>query len=103
MSRAKPVSISEITALVKESARAAGFELAGVAPVRGFPELEYFPDWIAAGKAGEMTYLEARNEAGELKRASLSSAVPWARSVIVCAINYNTAQPYSTEVSDPER
>jgi epoxyqueuosine reductase len=50
-----------------------------------------------------MKYLESRNEAGQLKRASLHSAVPWARSVIVCAANYNTAKPYSTEVNDPER
>jgi epoxyqueuosine reductase len=50
-----------------------------------------------------MKYMEARDEAGQLKRASLRSAVPWARSVIVCAINYNTAHPYSTQVGDPER
>jgi epoxyqueuosine reductase len=50
-----------------------------------------------------MKYLEARDEAGQLKRASLRSAAPWARSVIVCAINYNTAHPYSTQVNDPER
>jgi epoxyqueuosine reductase len=28
---------------------------------------------------------------------------PWARSVIVCAINYNTDHPYSTERHDPSR
>jgi len=28
---------------------------------------------------------------------------PWARSVIVCAINYNTDHPYSTELHDPSR
>jgi epoxyqueuosine reductase len=43
-----------------------------------------------------MKYLEARNEAGDLKRASLAIAAPWARSVVVCALNYNTDQPYST-------
>ncbi len=43
-----------------------------------------------------MRYLEARNEAGDLKRASLANAAPWARSVVVCALNYNTDQPYST-------
>src|SRR5437016_1069963 len=67
------------------------------------PELNYFPEWIAAGHAGEMKYMEARDEAGRLKRASLRHAVPWARSVVVCAINYNTAQPYSTEVNDSQR
>ena len=88
---------------VKQAARDAGFDLAGIAPVRDFPELEHFPAWIAAGHAGEMKYLESRNHAGELKRASLPAAVPWARSVIVCAINYNTAQPYSTQVTDSDR
>jgi len=89
--------------LVKRTARQAGFELAGIAPVRDLPELNYFPDWIEAGYAGEMKYMEARDEAGELKRASLRSTAPWARSVIVCANNYNTAHPYSTEVDDAER
>jgi epoxyqueuosine reductase len=97
----KPVSA--ISAFVKQAARDAGFELAGVAPVAEFPELGHFPEWIAAGHAGEMQYLEKRDEAGNLKRASLRSAVPWARSVIVCALNYNTAHPYSTETQDPDR
>jgi epoxyqueuosine reductase len=93
--------VSEITALVKQAAHDAGFELSGIAPVRDLPELNHFPDWIKAGHAGDMKYLEARDEAGQLKRASLQSTAPWARSVIVCAINYNTAHPYSTQVSDP--
>jgi epoxyqueuosine reductase len=93
----------EITAAVTKSAMDAGFELAGVAPVGDAPELEYFPRWIAAGHGGEMKYLEARDEHGRLKRASLAHAAPWARSVVVCAINYNTAQPYSTEVEDSTR
>ena len=47
--------------------------------------------------------MESRDEAGQLKRASLRPTAPWARSVIVCAINYNTAHPYSTQVDDPQR
>jgi epoxyqueuosine reductase len=80
---------------IKHLARDAGFDLCGIAPVRDFGELSVFPSWIADGKQGEMKYLEARDEAGELKRASLARVAPWARSVIVCAINYNTAHPYS--------
>src|SRR5439155_18884073 len=94
---------THISALVKQLAHDAGFELAGVASVRKHPELQHFEPWIDAGYAGEMKYLETRDEAGNLKRGSLASAIPWARSVIVCAINYNTAQPYSTEFSDPDR
>jgi epoxyqueuosine reductase len=88
--------ISSISALVKRAALAAGFDLAGIAPVRDFPELNHFKKWIAAGHAGEMKYMEARDDNGGLKRASLQTVIPWARSVIVCAINYNTSQPYST-------
>ncbi len=91
---------AEITDVVTKAATEAGFELVGVAPVDDAPELEYFPRWIDAGHAAEMKYLEARDEQGRLKRASLAHAAPWARSVVVCAINYNTAQPYSTQAPD---
>ena len=47
--------------------------------------------------------MEARDEAGRLKRTTLQSVAPWARSVIVCAINYNTARPYSTQAHDPQQ
>src|SRR5271167_2070338 len=96
------LSGAEIKAAVTLAACDAGFELVGVAPVDDAPELEYFPRWIAEGHAGEMKYLEARDEQGRLKRASLAHAAPWARSVVVCAVNYNTAQPYSTEVSEKD-
>ena len=94
--------ISSVASSIKNAALAAGFDLAGVAPVRAFAELEYFPQWIADGHAGEMKYLEGRDDTGQLKRVSLRSAAPWARSVVVCAINYNTAQPYSTQVNDAQ-
>ena len=88
---------SDLPIRIKQCARDAGFDLCGIAPVRDFAELHVFPTWIADGKHGEMKYMEARDDAGELKRASLARVAPWARSVIVCAVNYNTAQPYSTE------
>src|SRR3954463_8509758 len=91
---------------IRSFALAEGFDLCGIVSVddqAAPPELEYFEEWIAEGRAGEMEYLKSRNEAGELKRAALRNAVPWVRSVVVCAINYNADQPYSTEASDPER
>jgi epoxyqueuosine reductase len=83
-----------------QAAAEAGFDVAGIAPVEDSPELEYFPCWIAEGHAGEMKYLEGRDQQGRLKRASLANVAPWARSVVVCALNYNTAQPYSTQAPD---
>jgi epoxyqueuosine reductase len=85
--------ISDVKAIVKRAAEQAGFDLVGIAPATDAQELRHFPEWIAAGRAGEMKYLEA----------SLARVAPWARSVVVCAINYNTANPYSTQVHDPSR
>ena len=86
------VSSGEIKRLASE----VGFDLAGVAGIAETQEHRFFAQWLAEGYAGEMGYLEKCNEAGELKRASLVNAAPWARSVIVCALNYNSDQPYST-------
>jgi epoxyqueuosine reductase len=93
--------LTDLPTRIKRCARDAGFDLCGIAPVRDFGELHAFPVWIADGKHGEMKYMEARDKTGELKRASLDRVAPWARSVVVCAINYNTAHPYSTE-AQPE-
>jgi len=93
--------LSSLSIRIKECASHVGFDLCGIAPVADFAELQAFPPWIADAKHGEMKYMEARNDVGDLKRASLARVAPWARSVVVCAINYNTAQPYSNQ-SQPE-
>jgi epoxyqueuosine reductase len=93
---ALPQSAFQLISEIKRMALDAGFDLAGVAGVAETWEHRFFPEWLASGYGGEMRYLEARNEAGELKRASLANAAPWARSVIVCALNYNGDAPYST-------
>ncbi len=96
-------SISDVKQIVRRAAESAGFDLVGIAPATDAADLKHFSEWIDAGRAGEMKYMEARDERGDLKRASLARVAPWARSVIVCAINYNTANPYSTQVHDPTR
>lgn len=88
---------------IQQFARQVGFDLCGIAPVRDFRELDCFPAWIAAGYQGEMEYMESRDDSGKLKRAALARVASWARSVIVCALNYNTAHPYSTQVEDRAR
>jgi len=80
---------------LEQLARAQGFQLAGVAavPESGSAEAKQAQDrfsaWIAAGRAGEMDYLKRSDDAGELLRGDLRRAIPWARSVVVCALNYN--------------
>ncbi len=94
--------------LVAALAREAGFSKAGIAPVpppgdpSDYPELAYFENWIEDGHAGEMEYLKRRDQDNRLLRSSLRVAIPWARSVIVCAANYNADAPKSTDPAPPD-
>lgn len=99
------LTLHHLSQAIKDAATSAGFDLAGVAPVReeDFPEIAAFEEWIESGHAAEMKYMETRTESGELRRRSARNAAPWARSVVACAINYNTARPYSINVNDPQR
>jgi epoxyqueuosine reductase len=99
------VFAEELAEAAKRAAADAGFDLAGVAPVRteDLPELSAFIEWVDAGRAGEMKYLETRTETGDLRRVSATHAAPWVRSMVVCALNYSADRPYSVEASDPER
>ncbi len=96
------VNAEERTEWVVGKARIIGFDLCGVAPAEKFEELQQLPEWLARDYAGEMKYLR------DPRRGDPSLALDGARSIIVCALNYRTAQPYSTEVpasaaGDPPR
>jgi epoxyqueuosine reductase len=79
----------ECTGRVIEISRAVGFDHCGIAPAEEFPELAHLEEWLARGYAGEMRYLR------DARRRSPSHVVQGARSVIVCALNYNTSLPNS--------
>ena len=100
---------AELVDWVRGVALREGFDLAGVAAAPaanhddGQLTAERFVGWVEAGRAGEMEYLKRRSETGELLRSSARVAVPWARSVVVCAMNYNAAGPKSTEQAEADR
>lgn len=81
------------TARLRERARVIGFDLCGVAPAAEFDELRHFSEWLARGYAGEMQYLH------DPRRKNLRGAFSGIRSVIVCAMNYNSAPPHSNNFS----
>jgi len=91
---------------IEQRARAVGFDLAGVAAVptpASAPALEdeqRYGEWIGAGYAGEMDYLKRTDDAGDYLRGDPRRSMPWARSVIVCAVNYNAAAPKSIDPAD---
>jgi epoxyqueuosine reductase len=87
----------QLTALAQK----AGFDLAGVVALEADAASDasepYLEQWIASGHAGEMEYLKRRNDDDQLLRSSIQAAFPWARSVVVCAANYNSAAPTSID------
>ncbi len=85
------MTAEEQTRCVVELAQAQGFDLCGVAPAEECEELGFLPEWLAQGYAGEMEYLR------DPRRRSPERVLAGARSLIVCALNYNTPLPYSTE------
>ena len=70
-----------------------GFDLCGVADVTTAAEMGDLREWLERGYAGEMQYLH------DDRRPDPRRVVEEARSAIVVALNYNTANPYSTEAA----
>lgn len=88
-----------LTQAIKQKALQLGFDRMGVAPAEPVPDLQYYIDWVEAGYAGEMGYMERDPE----RRSDVTRVVPQAKSVVVCAMNYHTDYPLSTERNDPQR
>ena len=58
--------------------------------------------WVAAGRAGSMSYLERRGEDGRLTRSQVQIPFPWARSALVCFASYAAPEaPLSTKAQNP--
>ncbi len=85
----------KLTQELRRFAMQLGFDLFGVAPVQQSPELLFFDAWLRRGYAGSMRWLWKQKE----KRQNPQLIVPDAKSVIVCATNYNTNAPYSDEAA----
>jgi len=83
-------------ARVLELARAAGFDLAGIAPLRPPRDAGRFRDWLAAGFHGEMGWLERNAERIEDPRRVLSEG----RSMLVVALAHSRP---ATALSDGAR
>ena len=79
------------SASLKQQALALGFDVCGVAPATALPELQFLPEWLARGYAGDMIYLHKSAQT----RSDIRNFLPSARSVIVAGAIYNTAGPGS--------
>lgn len=80
-----------ITEWIGERAGELGFAECGVVRADRFPELARNEEWLARGYAGEMRYLR------DARRDDIRQAMPGVRSVIVCALVYNTEHPRTAQ------
>jgi epoxyqueuosine reductase len=80
---------AELTILLKQKALELDFSLSGICPATPPPGLALFDEWLAAGYAGQMHYLANRREA----YADPKSVLDGARSIVMLAMNYLTAEP----------
>ena len=82
-----------LTRRIKSQGTALGFDLVGVSPVQAPVHRESFADWLRQGFHGEMAYLPRTAE----KRMHPGEFLPWAKSVVSVALNYNTPYDRSAE------
>jgi epoxyqueuosine reductase len=85
------------TVWIEAHAKALGFDLCGVVSADKFPELAQTEEWLARGYAGAMKYL------ADPRRADPATTMPGIRSVIVCALSYNTGFPRSISRDERQR
>jgi epoxyqueuosine reductase len=74
---------------IRAHARALGFDLVGIATLGEVETADHFDEWISAGYAGEMGYLER----GAEKRRDTRKPFEGVRSAVVVAMNYGGTQP----------
>ena len=70
-----------------------GFDLCGLAPVEALADFASLEEWLERGYAGQMHYLR------DPRRLDILRVLPDAKSMVVCALNYNADSPPSTEAA----
>jgi len=78
-----PASLSR---RIKAQGAALGFDLVGISPAQPPAHADAFAEWLRRAYHGEMAYLTRTAET----RLHPETFLPWARSVVSVALNYNT-------------
>ncbi len=79
--------------MVRGLAHEAGFDQTRIAAAKAPPVLAHFARWVEQGHAGIMDYLTDQTD----RRSDVTVAFPWAKTVIVSALQYDTPHAYSTD------
>ncbi len=78
-----------IKAKLQKKAAELGFEAFGVSPVDPRLRRDYYLQWIAQGKHGEMRWMERNND----RRLHPEAVLPGARSILCLGMNYYQPDP----------
>ncbi|MGY8767363.1 MAG: tRNA epoxyqueuosine(34) reductase QueG [Pirellulales bacterium] len=78
---------------IKQQALALGFMHCGVCPAVTAPNYQRFQEWLAAGYAGQMSYLEDRADAYQDPGHVLDGA----KSILMLSLNYRTSEPITPQ------
>jgi epoxyqueuosine reductase len=87
----------QLAAMVKQRARALGFDLVGITDAQPSRYRDYLRTWLDDGQAGSMQYLEKRFD----ERTDPATYLPGARSVVCVALNYYVPLNPVPESSQP--
>lgn len=88
--------MQSLTSQVRAAAADAGFDLVGIAPAQRAPLAALLRAWLDRGMHGTMHYMEDPDG----RREDPGVYLPWARSLVIVALDYHT--PYSVS-QDPEQ
>lgn len=89
------MNAANLTQSIKSEAKRLGFQLSGACPAVTPAGFSHFSQWLDAGYAGEMRYLEERKEAYQHPHSVMEGV----ESLLMLGMNYSTVQPKPTKSS----
>jgi epoxyqueuosine reductase len=87
---------SSLTQHIKDQGAVLGFDLVGVSLVQSPTHGDAFAEWLRLGLHGDMGYMARTAD----QRLHPGRFLPWARSVVSVALNYNTPYPRDAAAGD---
>jgi len=88
---------------VRRRAAYLGFDLCAVIPIGEAPHADFFDAWIAAGRAGEMTYLERNRDRRRFPALLAEPGTPPFETLIVLGVDYHQFDLPVALRDDPSR
>ena len=88
---------------IKQEAHRLGFDLCRILPVQAAPHADFFDGWVAAGRAGEMSYLERNGDKRRHPHRLVEAGMPEPQSMIVLGVNYHQLALPPAIRDDPSR